>query len=1054
MKQKIFKVVFILLGIMVNMNSKAQWTSTNQIVPPSPTASGLAKFAQFPISLYSGLVDINVSIYEVSVRDVSLPISLSYHPSGIRVNEESSWVGLGWSLNCGGVITSVVRGLSDINSNGTINSTSSTPARSAIPTYCGTSGSVPLWSNCTVCSASEPSDVADWEPDLFYFNFLGKAGTFIYNQGNTPAPLLIKDEMMSIVKTASGWTITTSDGYIYAFNQGENCTVGGTSTITNSWYLTQITSPLNEIITFTYGTTGTEYQNMYFDKDQINLSGSTCANTTLSGSSPTLSYATRYLSQINFTNGYINFIPSAARVDLPSGKSLGSIQIYRSDNTLVKQFDFTYGSFTSTISTTNYRASVAGSQDVTQRLQLQQIQEKNPGASLTRNPTIFGYNFSSTDVSKQLPSKTSFAMDYWGLYNGQTGNIRLLPAATGGTRSNPANRTSNATNAIACMLTTVTYPTKSITTYAYELNTNANCTAVPSGGGLRIKSITDDEGSGVNNIVKNYEYLNGSISSGKLLAGCPTYDRTVTRSYTCGGVGTNCNYIESLANTNFSVSRSGVGSPVGYDIVTIYQGTGGNGKTVNTYNNTLDVAAINNFPGSPTTASPLNGLLSNLTIYANNSGSYLKVKETAKTYSTKTSNSTYGMIKETLPVPTACDATDCAKKKFLNFYIMENDWVVPSTVVENDYKFNDQTYFTTVTTTYEFNNSTHKQLSRILKTNSDQWNSVVQFVYPKDYSSGTSWIDNLVTNYMHSVPVEKVVYNESINGSVTTRNVLSGEMNTYNATGKGLKAETWMLESATPLQMSPTPTTFNLSNSTGPYLKDSHYNRKIVYNTYDANNNLVKITKGSGATSTTSDICSSFIYGYGASGALGILPTAMVVNAANNSIAYTSFEKNFAEGSWSYSPNNTASDSKTGFQSSYGLTATFNNIPNLGKRYRVTLWVKNLSGSTQTVVMNSGTAITINIPTGNSWQLVDQTFTTTATNFTVTVNAMLLDELRLLPADAQMTTYTYDPLVGPTSTTAANNVTNIVEYDGLSRKLYLRDQDKNIRKKFDYVDKQ
>jgi YD repeat-containing protein len=52
--------------------------------------------------------------------------------------------------------------------------------------------------------------------------------------------------------------------------------------------------------------------------------------------------------------------------------------------------------------------------------------------------------------------------------------------------------------------------------------------------------------------------------------------------------------------------------------------------------------------------------------------------------------------------------------------------------------------------------------------------------------------------------------------------------------------------------------------------------------------------------------------------------------------------------------------------------------------------------------------------------------------------------------DAQMTTYTYDPVVGITSTTDAKNMTTYYEYDSFQRLMHIRDKDRNIIKSFCY----
>jgi len=60
------------------------------------------------------------------------------------------------------------------------------------------------------------------------------------------------------------------------------------------------------------------------------------------------------------------------------------------------------------------------------------------------------------------------------------------------------------------------------------------------------------------------------------------------------------------------------------------------------------------------------------------------------------------------------------------------------------------------------------------------------------------------------------------------------------------------------------------------------------------------------------------------------------------------------------------------------------------------------------------------------------------------------DDVRIYPSDAQMTTYTYDYLVGITSATDAKGETTYYEYDPHERLMNIRDKDGNIIKHIDY----
>ena len=61
-----------------------------------------------------------------------------------------------------------------------------------------------------------------------------------------------------------------------------------------------------------------------------------------------------------------------------------------------------------------------------------------------------------------------------------------------------------------------------------------------------------------------------------------------------------------------------------------------------------------------------------------------------------------------------------------------------------------------------------------------------------------------------------------------------------------------------------------------------------------------------------------------------------------------------------------------------------------------------------------------------------------------------LDELRLYPSTAQMTTYTYYPLIGIQSQCDASGKISYYSYDGLGRLKDIKDQDGKILKVYDY----
>jgi len=66
------------------------------------------------------------------------------------------------------------------------------------------------------------------------------------------------------------------------------------------------------------------------------------------------------------------------------------------------------------------------------------------------------------------------------------------------------------------------------------------------------------------------------------------------------------------------------------------------------------------------------------------------------------------------------------------------------------------------------------------------------------------------------------------------------------------------------------------------------------------------------------------------------------------------------------------------------------------------------------------------------------------------VGTVWFDDLRLHPSNAEMTTYTYKPLVGMTSSTDARGQTTYYEYDNFQRLQSVKDASGNVLKSYDY----
>src|SRR5258708_6862968 len=107
---KFFSFFFFLvfIGIQASLG-QSSYDDQHSIALPSST-NDILKFQDAGVSLYTGAPQVNIPIWTVPSRELSLPLSLSYvGAGGIRVQDLASPEGLGWMFNAGGSISRVMR---------------------------------------------------------------------------------------------------------------------------------------------------------------------------------------------------------------------------------------------------------------------------------------------------------------------------------------------------------------------------------------------------------------------------------------------------------------------------------------------------------------------------------------------------------------------------------------------------------------------------------------------------------------------------------------------------------------------------------------------------------------------------------------------------------------------------------------------------------------------------------------------------------------------------------------------------------------------------------
>jgi len=470
----------------------------------------MQKFGDIPVSNYTGVPNISIPIYTIQFRDITVPISLSYHASGIKVAEEASQEGLGWMLNAGASISRNIIGNDDFDGTSYLNNALPDLDNGIEPQGKVQAGcilqlvntgqpSLPTLYNDTLTSVVGGGYPSDFQPDQYYYNILGKSGKFtIKHNGQI---VLEKPEKIDISFSANGsaWQIKDENGSTYDFTQFETYTSssGTPSQHKSAWFLTQITSSTGTKVNFTYTSLGSNYVVPVGSFSETNdVFQSPINSGTLTYQPPSLGYrfgripGNNYfpivLSTIDFTNGLVTFSYSPNRTDLPGDVRLDSISVFDKKDpqanaltcvrTTVLSYDYFIGGQTTSIAvpvTTD-----ATPNPTTARLKLLSVQTKGyyNGNTVTENPYIFHYNEGNP---LSLPSKASIARDHWGYYNGKVNIMSLIPSTTPITGSDPVQsmvgvpgpeRNTDTNYVKMFSLSSITYPTGGSTVFEMEAN--------------------------------------------------------------------------------------------------------------------------------------------------------------------------------------------------------------------------------------------------------------------------------------------------------------------------------------------------------------------------------------------------------------------------------------------------------------------------------------------------------------------------------------------------------------------------------------------------------
>lgn len=499
----------------------------------APNAASFNKYIDNPIGLYSGTPDVSIPLYTLKDGCIEIPITLRYNTSGIKVSEEASWVGLGWNLNVGGVITrqtvggidrQPIRGSQNYNANQNFNTIMNIydPDRNRKPTDFITTP----WSH-TMREAfdwylREPSmrlvqDEGRLSPDVFYFSYPGGAGKFIIDQRNDSLYIMDRESdikiepvmeqhcpAISITPDTRGimhFRITLPDGMIHYYDYFSNVLTSNTDTrpLSETYVLVRTVYPNGQAIHYTYDSY-VHYNFTYSEQIQSgdNRTARRLDNTGLPadlqrswGSRSLIDGIGRefVLTDISTDNYHISFTHSN-REDLPDVKKLDRITVSDNKKT-VRNIGFKYDYFLS-ISDYDYWSTSIRSNILSRNRDSEHFMKRLKLVSaytLTeQEKQVDKYSFFYE--TEALPRKDSYAVDYWGYYNGQNNNHSFIPQAydlmwnkatdydkikkmpsSSGIAFSLAQRGYDFKYCKAGMLTGIQYPTGGYTDFIYEPNT-------------------------------------------------------------------------------------------------------------------------------------------------------------------------------------------------------------------------------------------------------------------------------------------------------------------------------------------------------------------------------------------------------------------------------------------------------------------------------------------------------------------------------------------------------------------------------------------------------
>jgi hypothetical protein len=1007
------------------------------------------------LSQFTGKLGVSVPIYSYksTSSNLALNVSLDYSGGGLNILENPSCVGAGWNLTAGGSIFRSINGLPDDRD-------------SALPTSLGyffATGYVPDTPCCNNYQypGYYPDPMGkihmDGEEDDYYFDFNGRQGRLMIPQdilsSTSAAPIQTIPQSTcriqilqgvnpaNVTSLISGFVITDEKGIQYTFSAIETIqkkiptlvSDGGsnyhytyaypTQYFGTAWRLTKMLD-LNtqDEIDFNYISYPVSYKVPDYPTTYTNQSSLAYSN--YDDGQDLYKGTCQRLSSIQFKNGdMISFAyDSKPRADFVSDNALLQIEVLSALNghqityNLQQSYlsEQTLGTNAYQVVEAPYSTVTAGTADnLGLWLFLKGVTQQANDNSGTLPVARFGYNRNlGTETSVSVPTRFSAA-----------------------SASNWGNAVSG-TQGFFGYLDTVYNVNGGYTLYTHGYNDytlSTGGTGLP--GGLRVTSITQSDGvNHVNDLVTTYTYQTAAgTSSGFMPVLPPNYYLNALSN----GSGGSIPYAVTLAaNTGIIPASTLQGSPVGYSQVT--ETVTGLGQTVYQFTSLADYPPLYTtlpypFPNMPQLVDWAYGLPKMTTMYDQSGRMVRSVQNIYNVIITPVSTPNYRSMKMAFRTeassPVLGNPGTCAQMastwnfSYQLYYPTTGQTQLMQTIT-TDYPLNANNAVSTVRYTYD-----PTYYVRTSSTTTDSKGETVEsipfYLFQTSNTSTAAYslasTDNLLTSpygsltlLTHTDGTEYITSYSKINyaifnGMIKPQQLLSAKL-------------------GAPVSISSTQTTFtpdmNYGAATTALSEDASFDQ------YDAAGTLVQVTE------PLHNQVKSLVWDN------SVHQQMAQCNTAYATMDYTSFE-NQQNGGWTVG-GASATYLSGGITGSTAFSGTLSRAITVPGNYTLTLWCA--VGTTATVNGAAGQVLL----TRRNYQLESWSLNNVTNPTAITVQGTNIDEVRLFPQGAQMSTSTYSPMVGITSACDASNRIVYYEYDVYNRLTDVRDQDGNIIRTFNY----